>query len=72
MAPRYEITSSLNKSTLQQNRVSLQELAIVGGRYKGSDRAGAVIASTTLKAFGIVTEEYRRYVLDRSYEEAET
>ena len=31
-----------------------------------SDRAGAAIASATLKAFGIVTEEDKRYVVDRS------
>ena len=29
------------------------------------NRAGAAIASATLKAFGIVTEEVKRYVLDR-------
>ena len=31
-----------------------------------SDRAGAAIALATLKAFEIVTEEDKRYVLDRS------
>ena len=35
-------------------------------RYEVSDRAGAAIASPTLKAFGIVTEENKRYVVDRS------
>ena len=35
-------------------------------RYKVSDIAGAAIASATLKAFGIVTEEDKRYVVDRS------
>ena len=35
-------------------------------RYEVSDRAGAGIASATLKAFGIVTEEDKRYVVDRS------
>ena len=31
-----------------------------------SDRAGAAIALATLEAFGIVTEEDKRYVVDRS------
>ena len=31
-----------------------------------SDRAGAAIALTTLKAFGIATEEDKRYMVDRS------
>ena len=31
-----------------------------------SDRAGAAIASATLKAFGIVTEENKKYAVDRS------
>ena len=35
-------------------------------RYEVSDRAGAAIASATLKTFGIVTEENKRYVVDRS------
>ena len=35
-------------------------------RYKVSDRAGAAIASAILKAFGIVTEEDKKYVVDRS------
>ena len=35
-------------------------------RYEVSDRAGAPIALATLKAFGIVTEEDKRYVVDRS------
>ena len=39
---------------------------MVCGRYKVSDRASAAIASATLKAFGIVTEEDKRYVVDRS------
>ena len=55
------------KSILQQNRVTLAaELAIVCERYEASDRAGAAIASATLKAFGIVPEEDKRYVVDRS------
>ena len=41
----------------------LKELAMVCERY---DRAGAAVASATLKAFGIVTEEDKRYVVDRS------
>ena len=55
-----------SKSILQQNRVMLKELAMVCERYKVFDRAGAAIASATLKAFGIVTEEDKRYVVDRS------
>ena len=35
-------------------------------RYEVSDRAGVAIALATLKAFGIVTEEDKRYVVDRS------
>ena len=31
-----------------------------------SDRAGAAIALATLKAFGYVTEEVKRYVVDIS------
>ena len=55
-----------SKSILQQNRVTLKELAMVCERYEVSDRAGAAIASATLKAFGIVTKEDKRYVVDRS------
>ena len=55
-----------SKSILQQNRVTLKELAMVCERYEVSDRAGAAIASATLKAFGIVTEEDKRSVVDRS------
>ncbi len=35
-------------------------------RYEASDGTGADISLTTLKAFGIVTEEDKRYVVDRS------
>ena len=31
-----------------------------------SDRAGAALASATLKAFGIVTKKDKKYVVDRS------
>ena len=55
-----------SKSILQQNRVTLKELAMVCERYEVSDRAGTAIASATLKAFGIVTEEDKRYVVDRN------
>ena len=34
--------------------------------YEVSDRAGAAIALATLKAFGIVTEEDKRYVVEKS------
>ena len=55
-----------SKSILQQNRVTSKGLAMVCERYEVFDRAGAAIASATLKAFGIVTEEDKRYVVDRS------
>ena len=55
-----------SKSILQQNRVTLKELVMVCERYEVSDRAGATIASATLKAFGIVTKEDKRYVVDKS------
>ena len=57
-----------SKSILQQNRVTLKELAIVCERYEHEvfDRAGAAIASAALKAFEIVTEEDKRYVVDRN------
>ena len=35
-------------------------------QYEVSDKAGITIASATLKAFGIVTEEDKRYAVDRS------
>ena len=35
-------------------------------RYEVSDRVVAAIASATLKAFGIVTEKDKRYVVDRT------
>ena len=55
-----------SKPILQHNRVTLIELTMICEQYKVSDRAGAAIASATLKAFGIVTEEDKRYVVDRS------
>ena len=54
------------KFLLQQNRVTFKELVMVYERYKVFDSAGAAIASATIKAFGIVTEENKRYVVDRS------
>ena len=53
----YLALSCSSTSIVQQNQVTLKELAMVCERYDVSDRAGAAIASTTLKAFGIVTEE---------------
>ena len=55
-----------SKFILQQNIVMLKELAMVCEQYKVYDRAGVAIAFATLKAFGIVTEEDKRYVVDRS------
>ena len=50
----------------QQNRVSLKEVAMTCERYDVSDRAGAAIASATLKAFGIISEADKTNVVDRS------
>ena len=55
-----------SKSISQQNRVTLNELAMVCEQYEVSDRAGAAITLATLKAFGIVPEEDKRYEVDRS------
>ena len=54
-----------SKSILQQNRATLKELAMACERYEVSERAGAFIASATLKAFGIVIKEDKRHVVDR-------
>ena len=67
-----KITSFSNKSTLKQNRVSLQELVMVFEGYEVSDRAGATTASVTLKAFGIDNEDDRSYVVNRSELRRET
>ena len=55
-----------SKSILQQNQVMLKELAMVCEQTEVSDRASAAIALATLKAFGIVTEEDKRYLVDKS------
>ena len=55
-----------SKSILQRKRVTLKKLAMVCERYEASDRAAAAIASVTLKAFGMVTKEDKRYVVDKS------
>ena len=55
-----------SKSILQQNRVTLKELPMICERLEVSDRAGAAIALATLKAFRYVTEEIKKYVVDRS------
>ena len=55
-----------SKSILQQNRVTLKELAMVCERYEVYGTADAAIASATLKAFGIVTEEDKIYVVNKS------
>ena len=62
----YETPSSSRKITAQQNHVCLKQLAMVCEKYEVSDRAGAATASATLKALKIVTEEDRKYVVDRS------
>ena len=50
---------------MEQNRRALKEVAIVRERYRISDRAGAAIATATLKAFEIETESESKYVIDR-------
>ena len=55
-----------SKSILQQNGVTLKELAMICEQYEVYHRAGAAIALATSKAFGIVTEEDKRHVVDRS------
>ena len=35
-------------------------------RYEASDKANAAAASATLKAFGIITDEDKRHVVNRS------
>ena len=56
----------LLKFILQQNEVTLKELAMICERYKVSDSAGAAIALAKSRAFGIVTGEDKRYVVDKS------
>ena len=42
--------------------MTLKELAMVYERYEVSDRAAAATALVTLKVFGVVTEEDKRYM----------
>ena len=51
---------------IEQNRSSLREVAVTCERFGISDRAGAAIATATLKAFGIVTHTNKTNVIDRS------
>ena len=51
---------------IEQNRSSLREVAVTCERFGISDRAGAAIATATLKAFGIVTDTNKTNVIDRS------
>ena len=41
---------------IEQNRSSLREVAVTCEKFGISDRAGAAIATATLKAFGIATD----------------
>ena len=51
---------------IEQNRSSLREVAVTCERFGISDRAGAAIATATLKAFGIATDTNKTNVVDRS------
>ena len=42
------------------------KLAMVCERYEVFNKAGAAIASATLKSFGIVSEEDKKYLVNRS------
>ena len=48
-----------SKSILQQNRVTLKELAMVCERYEVSDRAGAAVASATLKLLELLLKRIK-------------
>ena len=48
-----------SKFILQQNRVTLIEFALVWERYEVSDRAGAAIASATLKALKLLPKRIK-------------
>jgi len=66
-------TASVGSSSLpkkkqklsSQNRVPLENLAMLCERFEISDRAGAAIATATLKDFGVITEN-ETLVIDRS------
>ena len=51
---------------IEQNRSSIREVAVTCERFGISDRAGAAIATATLKAFGIVTDTNKTNVIVRS------
>ena len=51
---------------IEQNRSSLREVAVTCEKFGISDRAGAAIATATLKAFGIATDTNKTNVIDRS------
>ena len=51
---------------IEQNRSFLREVAVTCERFGISDRAGAAIATATLKAFGIATDANKTNVIDRS------
>ena len=50
----------------QQNRRALKEVAMGCERHGISDRAGATVATATLKAFGIVTKGESKLKRERS------
>ena len=51
---------------IEQNRSSLEEVAVTCERFGISDRAGAAIATATLKAFGIAIDTNKTNVIDCS------
>ena len=56
---------------IEQNRPSLRKVAVTCERFGISDRAGAAIATATLKAFGIVTDTNKTNAIDRSKQRRE-
>lgn len=62
--PEHTPTTSTTTSSL--NRTNISNLAEVLGRYSVSDRIGAAIASATLADFGLLSNEDRQNIIDRS------
>ena len=60
------ITVLFSNQQIEQNRSFLREVAVICERFGIFDRAGAAVATATLKAFGIVTDTNKTNVIDRS------
>ena len=60
------VLSILPTKLTTQNRSCLKEVAKTCERFGISDRAGAAVATATIKAFGIVTDTDKTHVIDRS------